>query len=242
MYGPNQTLPHMTKDGENDPIFIADGLSDFSYEGHLSSSFFWSPPASLGDTVPLPYWQNMTKLKVNCDIVAPSGEWYLQHFVTFGSAYLRNAGVDDVFFTRGDAEEPVWEADADKLTRDRFTERGVMEVTDPRVACSKVMVPMLTSIANAAGQMISLRELRFKIIMPICGTRNRAVEGIHRFHVDYLAPGVKPDFGSYMYDGLEFPRCECRDRDELAAKAAFEAGDREKAEIIRSAIKTRKDN
>ncbi|KAK1711837.1 hypothetical protein BDP67DRAFT_490769 [Colletotrichum lupini] len=70
-YGPFQQLPQMSKDGESDPLFVGlrraiDGFSEFEYGGHLSSSFFWSPPPSLSDAVPY-YWQNMTKLKVDCD-------------------------------------------------------------------------------------------------------------------------------------------------------------------------------
>ncbi|UQC84195.1 uncharacterized protein CLUP02_09691 [Colletotrichum lupini] len=79
----------------------------------------------------------------------------------------------------GDAEEPVWKADVSELVKRRNIERSYLEDNPPdrqysvsgddKVAAwtvnEKVMVPMLTSIAKAAGQMISLKELRFKVIL-----------------------------------------------------------------------------
>ncbi|KAK0377927.1 hypothetical protein CLIM01_04731 [Colletotrichum limetticola] len=114
-YGPFQKLPQMTKDGESDPLFIGlrraiDGFSEFEYGGHLSSSFFWSPPPSLGDAVP--YWQNMTNLKVDCDMASPSGEWYLKHYNTCIVEFLSSTGrIVPGAIREGDAEEPVWKAD-----------------------------------------------------------------------------------------------------------------------------------
>ncbi|KAF4785425.1 hypothetical protein HER10_EVM0006268 [Colletotrichum scovillei] len=190
-YGPFQQLPQMTKDGESDPLFVSlrraiGGFSEFEYAGHLSSSFFWSPPPSLGDAVP--YWQNMTKLKVDCDMVSPSGEWYLKHY---------NTRIVD-----GDDKVAVWTVN------------------------EKVMVPMLTSMAKAAGQMISLKELRFRVLLARY-ERGDDSEGFHRFHVNYLAPGVEPYVGV-----AEFPRCCCSSKDFVPEYRARQAGDLEKARLL----------
>ncbi|KAI3539930.1 hypothetical protein CSPX01_08638 [Colletotrichum filicis] len=209
-YGPFQQLPQMSKDGESDPLFVGlrraiDGFSEFEYGSHLSSSFFWSPPPSLGDAVP--YWQNMTKLKVDCD---------------------------------HDAEEPVWEDDVSELVKRRNIERSYLEDNPPdrqysvsgddNVAAwtvnEKVMVPMLTSIAKAAGQMISLKELWFKVILAKYDTYQGS-EWFHRFHVDYLAPGVMPDV-----DDERFPRCKCYSKDWIPEFRARQAGDLEKARLL----------
>ncbi|KXH26310.1 hypothetical protein CSIM01_03688 [Colletotrichum simmondsii] len=134
-YGPFQQLPQMTKDGESDPLFVSlrraiDGFSEFEYGGHLSSSFFWSPPPSLGDAVP--YWQNMTKLKVDCDMVSPSGEWYLKHYNTRIVEFLASTGrIVPGAIREGDAEEPVWTAYVSELERRRNIERSFLENDPP---------------------------------------------------------------------------------------------------------------
>ncbi|KAK1722643.1 uncharacterized protein BDZ83DRAFT_754187 [Colletotrichum acutatum] len=105
-YGPFQQLPQMIKDGKSDPLF--------------------SPPPSLDDAVP--YWQNMTKLKVDCDMVSPSGERYLKHYNTRLLDLLRSAGrMAPGLLREGDAEEPVWKADVSELVRRRNIERSYLE-------------------------------------------------------------------------------------------------------------------
>ncbi|KAK1529745.1 hypothetical protein CPAR01_12057 [Colletotrichum paranaense] len=190
-YSPFQQLPQMTKDRESDPLFVGlrraiDGFSEFEYGGHLSSSFFWSPPPSLGDAVP--YWQNMTKLKVDCDMVSPSGE--------------EDNPPDRQYSVSGDDKVAAWTVN------------------------EKVMVPMLTSIAKAAGQMISLKELRFRVILAKYD-RNQGSEWFHRSHVDYLAPGVMPDVGDE-----KFPWCKCYSKDWIPEYRARQAGDLEKARLL----------
>ncbi|KAK1473092.1 hypothetical protein CCUS01_05699 [Colletotrichum cuscutae] len=243
-YGPFQQLPQMTKDGESDPLFLGlrraiDGFSEFEYGGHLSSSFFWSPPPSLGDAVP--YWQNMTKLKDDCDMVLPSGEWYLKHHNTRIVEFLSSTGrIVPGAIREGDAEEPVWKADVSELVKRRNIERSYLEDNPPdrqysvsgddKVAAwtvnEKVMMPMLTSIAKAAGQMISLKELRFKVILAKYD-RYQGSEWFHRFHVGYLAPGVMPDV-----DDERFPRCKCYSKDWIPEFRARQAGDLEKALLL----------
>ncbi|KAK1488158.1 hypothetical protein CTAM01_11530 [Colletotrichum tamarilloi] len=197
-YGPFQQLPQMSKDGESDPLFVGlrraiDGFSEFEYGSHLSSSFFWSPPPSLGDAVP--YWQNMTKLKVDCD--------------------------------HGFAQRRVCQAQSEK---EMLRSRQYSVSGDDNVAAwtvnEKVMVPMLTSIAKAAGQMISLKELWFKVILAKYDTYQGS-EWFHRFHVDYLAPGVMPDV-----DDERFPRCKCYSKDWIPEFRALQAGDLEKARLL----------
>ncbi|KAI3556685.1 hypothetical protein CABS03_07121 [Colletotrichum abscissum] len=183
----------------------------------------------------------MTKLKVDCDMVSPSGEWYLKHYNTRIVEFLASTGrIVQGAIREGDAEEPVWNANVSELDRRRNIERSYLENDPPdwqysvsgddKVAAwtvnEKVMVPMLTSMAKAAGQMISLKELRFRVILAKYDRCDDS-EGFHRFHVNYLAPGVKPDVGV-----AEFPRCCCGSKDFVPEYRARQAGDLEKARLL----------
>ncbi|OHF03992.1 hypothetical protein CORC01_00854 [Colletotrichum orchidophilum] len=118
----------------------------------------------LGDSAPS--WQFLAKLTVDYDLVVPSGKCYLQHFLTRGFRYAPHHDVTAVGHHTGDTEE---QKEQSAVSRgDKLFTRTVNETE---------MVAMLASLAKAAGQMASLKQLQFRAVLPM---------RLHVFHVDYF--------------------------------------------------------
>lgn len=92
--GANQTWDPtnlLSYDGQPDPVSSAiwestsklNGLRHLRIEGSFDHSLLWPGPLttrapSISRTVPMPFWQNITRMIIAFDLRTPSGEWYFR--------------------------------------------------------------------------------------------------------------------------------------------------------------------
>lgn len=92
--GANQTWNPtnlLSYDGQPDPVSSAiwestsklNGLRHLKIEGSFDHSLLWPGPlttraSSIPPTIPMPFWQSITRMVIHFDLRTPSGEWYFR--------------------------------------------------------------------------------------------------------------------------------------------------------------------
>lgn len=152
----------------------------------ISPSLFWP-----SNPRPAPFWQNITNFHITFNLNTPDGNWY----------FVRDPDMieeEDEEREGSDEEEPTdSEPNSDSgsvLSDDSLVPDTYNEKEEARVAGnlpvryfrtlpdSEKIIPLLTAMARAAGQMPKLQRTSLKADL-ICNLGNAY------FEIEYLAPG-----------------------------------------------------